>query len=132
MILATVFFGAYISGCGAGSTSINPSISIAIESGYSCINMTSGNTCSVELSYNNNGSSNPTLGYTTAAGAPGIVQNGTFESSIDACQETIDTVSSGTCIVSFTYSSNYNPATNTNLYFTLGNTTSNAIYIQGN
>ena len=132
LILATVFFGVYIVGCGAGGTSSSPIISIAIESGSDCTSMTSGSLCSIVVNYNNNGTIEPTLGYTTDNEAPGISQNGTLESSIDACQNLIDTVSVGTCTISFTYSINYIPATNTNLYFTLDSTTSNGVYVQGN
>ena len=131
-ILAMVFFGVYIVGCGSGGGSVNPIINIAIESGFVCTNMNNGSICSIVVNYNNNGTAEPVLGYTTDAASPGTSMNGTLQSSINKCQESIDIVSSGVCNVSFSYSSSYTPSTNTYLYFTLGNTTSNGVYIQGN
>ena len=130
MIFGIVFL---IAGCGAGSTSPNSIISIAIESGSVCTGMVSGGeSCSIVITYNTNGAYNPTLGYTTSPLPPGITQNGTFEGSINACQTNINTSSISSCTVNFTYSSYYTPSTDTNIAFTLGGTTSNTVYLQGN
>jgi hypothetical protein len=121
-----------IAGCGAGSTSPNSIISIAIESGSVCTGMVGGSSCSIVITYNTNGAYNPTLGYTPSPLPPGITQNGTFESSINTCQTTINTSSISSCTVNFTFSANYSPLTDTNIAFILGGTTSNTVYLQGN
>ena len=107
-LLVIIFLGILITGCGAGSTSPEPSISIDIESGYSCTNMHNGSPpCNIVITYTTNDNIDPVLGYTPTPPPLGMTINGSFYNSVDICQESIDSVSSGTCIISFTYSSNY-------------------------
>lgn len=120
-----------IAGCGAGSTSPNSIISIAIESGSICTGMKSGSSCSIVITYDTNGAYNPTLSYTPSPLPPGITRNGTFGSSLNSCQNTINTSSVNSCTISFLFSENYTPLTDTNIAFTLGGTTSNTVYLQG-
>ncbi len=129
MIFGVVFL---IVGCGAGSNLPNSIISIAIESGSVCTNMSSGSSCAIVITYNTNGAYNPILEYTPNPLPPGVTQNGTFDSSVNSCQAIINTLPFSSCVVKFTYSSNYNPSTDTNIAFTLGGSTSNTVYLQGN
>lgn len=131
LVLICVIMGVY--GCNNVGGTGNPSISAQVTSG-NCSNFTSTNeSCTVTITYNTNGATGISLGYTPNPLPTAITSNGTFNSTFGACQTQVNNSVSGqySCPVTITYTSGIGGA-NFNLAFTLGNATSNTITVEGN
>jgi len=117
-------------GCSVGNVG-NPQISAAVTQG-SCTNMTGGSTCTIQLTYNTNGTANPVLSYTPTQLPQGITNNNSFSTGVNACQTNINSNSQGTCNITITYSSQGSPGMPTvNIAFVLAGVTSNTIPVSG-
>jgi energy-converting hydrogenase Eha subunit E len=121
-----IFSAAFIIllGCTVGSAN-NPTMS-AVVNGTCNQNMSNGATCNVTLTYNTNGVTGLTLGFTTTPSAPA----GQFVPTIPAsCSTAAQETQS--CIVPVKYTKPTNGSVQQTIVFTLGGAKSNGIVFTG-